>query len=88
MELTQILTELENAIDENWGYKFNGWMHSDAAVAIQTIYVQALPYNPSNSILGRNLYYAMESYVYFTENPLKKDILVFLDRIIQKQLKG
>jgi len=88
MESTQILTELENALDENWGYKFNGWMRTDAVSTIQTIYVKALPYNPLNSILGRNLYYAMESYVYFTENPLKKDILVFLDRIIQKQLQG
>ena len=82
----QILSDLEDLLRENWGYKFNAWVKKDAEKAFIDIYKRAIPNDVNCIVFAKNLYYAMESYVYFADNNMiMKDLSVFLGRIIEKQ---
>jgi hypothetical protein len=92
--MTTVVQELsihiENALRARWGtYYFGKWLNEEAENHIIRIYEVIAKDHPESSLLARNLYYAMESYIYFTDaNTLDiKDLIVFLERIVKKQFE-
>jgi hypothetical protein len=89
MATQEIIVELEKEIRANWGWMFNAWVKNQAENYIINIYKTTKGDNDKSVLLAKNLYYAMESYVYFSDtsstNFYVKDIVVFLDRIIKNQ---
>jgi hypothetical protein len=90
MATQEIIVGLEKEIRANWGWMFNVWVKTHAENYIINIYKTTKGDNDKNTLLAKNLYYAMESYVYFSDtssaNFYVKDIVVFLDRIIKNQI--
>jgi len=86
----ELSIHVEDALRARWGtYHFGKWLNEEAENHIIRIYEVIAKDHPASSLLARNLYYAIESYIYFTDaNKLEiKDIVVFLERVIKKQFE-
>lgn len=91
MDAEQIVRNLETEIRSHWGWELEDWVKTKARKVIIKIYAEAAETTPNGTsdLLANNLYYAMESYIYFSDSRsnqfLIKDLLVFLERIIKNQ---
>jgi len=89
--MEQVVKNLETEIRSHWGWDFEDWVKTKARKVIIRIYAEEYitMSNSTSELLANNLYYAMESYIYFSDSRsdtfLVKDLLVFLERIIKNQ---
>jgi|LauGreDrversion4_2_1035121.scaffolds.fasta_scaffold840191_2 hypothetical protein len=87
MNAQELSVYIENAIRARWGkYDFRKWLNEEAKGQIVALY--ATTGREDYVLLAENLYYAIESYIFFGEIDKIhiKDIVVFLERIVKSQL--
>lgn len=91
-EADEIFKNLEAELRANWGWDFNTWISSKGKKTLIRIYskTNSTVFDSSTMLLNaKNLYYSLESYVYFSDSRsdqfMIKDLLVFLERIIKNQ---
>ena len=87
MNAQELSAHIEHAIRSRWGTcYFRGWLNKEAKEHIVGLY--AATGHEHYVLLAHNLYYAIESYIFFGD--LDKiqviDIVVFLERIVKSQL--
>lgn len=92
MSARQIMNNLEKELRNVWGWKLNAWLQDHAKNVVLNIYrdnTDNKDNTDNTTIQAKNLYYAMESYIHFSDSRseefLIKDLLVFLERIITNQ---
>ena len=87
MATRQIVAMIEAELRQHWQkWYFKSWLETDAEKTIVDIYAK-LDTNINAIFQAKNLYYAMEAYLYFSDFDKCeiRDVIVFLERIINNQ---
>jgi hypothetical protein len=87
MSSQKIIEMIEAELRPRWRtWNFKSWIENDAEKIIIDIYSK-LDTNINATFQAKNLYYAMESYLYFADLDKceVRDLLVFLERILANQ---
>jgi hypothetical protein len=86
-----ISLEIYELLNNNTGYKFNTWLNTSAKNDIYTVYSQALGDYTEDSLVklySDNLFFALKAFSNYNNELHIKEYKVFLQTIIELQLKG
>jgi hypothetical protein len=87
MNAQELSAHIEHAIRSRWDkYYFRKWFDEEAKEHIVGLY--AATGHEHYVLLAHNLYYAIESYIFFGDYDKihVRDIVVFLERVVKSQL--
>ena len=86
-----IFQEITKLLEQNTGYKFNTWLNTSASKDIYMVYVNIIGEHTGDSLVklyANNLFYALKAFSNYNNELHIKDYMVFLETIIELQLKG
>ena len=81
----KVVDGIEKLISANYGYKFNNWVKTTAETDFVNLFITYYGQLDVQINNAKNLAYALESYVRYTDDLSIRDYMVFVKAILEKQ---